>query len=47
MKTQYEKMYKYELNSLIFGKPKKKYANFYLSLAVVIPILGWLVSTLF
>jgi hypothetical protein len=46
MKTEYEKMYKYEFNSLIFGKPKRKYEKFYLSLAVIIPLLGWLFSSL-
>lgn len=47
MKTEYEKMYKYEFNSLIFGKPKRRYANFYLALAVIIPIFGWIITSLF
>jgi hypothetical protein len=41
MKSPYERLYKYQINTWIFGKPKKKrYYVFYLLLVVVLLGMG-------
>ena len=46
MKTEYEKRHKYGLDTVVFGKSKKKFTNFYTALAVLLPLLGWFVTYL-
>ena len=43
MKTEFDKRSKHSINNLLFGKPKKKYAKYYVALAVLIPILVFLI----
>lgn len=40
MKTQFEKRYKYSLDRIVFGNPKKKVRWFYFVLLVLIVIFG-------
>ena len=44
MKTIYERLYDYDLTSVIFGKPKKKHNKFYFALVFLILLLGALIS---
>lgn len=40
MKTKYEKLYKYDINNILFGMPKKKYRPFYLMIISFVVLLG-------
>ncbi len=40
MKTEYERLYKYEWNQVIFGKPKKRHYKLYIGLTLLIILLG-------
>lgn len=44
MKTEYERLYKYEFNQLIFGKAKKRHFGLYLFLSLIIILLGALLG---
>lgn len=44
MKTQYERLYKYEWNQVIFGKPKKRHYHLYIALTLFIILLGSMIG---
>jgi hypothetical protein len=45
MKTTYEKLHKYSIDAMVFGKSKKKYFVFYWFLIALLFVIGLLLQS--